>query len=35
MIWVKGGGIIMMRRIKGGFVEDVAIMLHFDRKIEF
>lgn len=35
MVWVKKEGIIMMRRIKGGFTEEVALMLDFKRKIAF
>lgn len=32
MIWAKKEGRIMMRRIKRGFIEEVALMLDFDRK---
>lgn len=33
-IWVNKEGIIMMRRIKRGLIEELAIMLNFEQ-VEF
>lgn len=35
MIWVKEERIIMMRRIKGSLIEEMAIILDFDGQVEF